>query len=729
MANSDVLVRMRADTQNYDANIAKARKQLDAFKDANFTASGAMRQVQNSLVQTAARFASVTAAIGAVTAAFRYNIETAKKFEVAMSQLSSLTGMVGKDLETLKGYAIELGSSTTLTASEVADAFKMIGSQQPQLLQSAEALKEVTKQAITLSEAAGIDLATASQTLSTSINQMGGDSGNASRFVNVLAAASQKGAGDIAWLGEAVTKSGTAARAVGTDYEELVANLEMLAKAGFDASTAGTALRSIIMNLEKQANNDFKPSVVGLTKAFENLGKAHLSIAEYQKITGKMFASQAIALAEMAGEARNLTDAITGTNTAEEQAAINTDNFAGSIKKLESAWEGFNLQLNSSNGMLKTFIDRVTEAVQSFSQYAFKNPTSLWDRSDNIENPDAEINKKPQKKRQASGVKGSYVVVTDANGNTISATHYDGLPPAETTTPATTTSTKTPKVPKVKNNAWAPIDMGSYDFSQISLGRSIADVQKNLALAQKQYNEAGDAIGRAAAQALIDKYTNELQMMKSEGNPFADAYSHDFQKDIERNEKVFAETSKGEDTMSGRERIEKGLDGVAKIAGGLNQMGVKVPAEIEKAIAVMQGAMSVIQGVEAVMSVLGTTSLTANTAAVTANTAAMVAMTAAMEINTATNLIPGFKNGGVVPRAQTGMVIPGHDYNDNTLLYASSGETILNKAQSNVVAGLLEKGEQGGGMVGTPYVEGEKIFLGINNFLRRSGRGEIVTSR
>ena len=32
MANSDVLVRMKADTQNYDANIAKARKQLDAFK-------------------------------------------------------------------------------------------------------------------------------------------------------------------------------------------------------------------------------------------------------------------------------------------------------------------------------------------------------------------------------------------------------------------------------------------------------------------------------------------------------------------------------------------------------------------------------------------------------------------------------------------------------------------------------------------------------------------------
>ena len=68
--------------------------------------------------------------------------------------------MVGSDLEKLKGYAIELGSTTTLTASQVADAFKMIGSQQPQLLESGEALKQVTKYAITLSEAAGIELST-----------------------------------------------------------------------------------------------------------------------------------------------------------------------------------------------------------------------------------------------------------------------------------------------------------------------------------------------------------------------------------------------------------------------------------------------------------------------------------------------------------------------------------------------------------------------------------------
>jgi len=351
--------------------IREARSELDGITRSLGKSGGGFNQLFSGVAgrfgMSPAMFTGVGAAIAGIGAAAKLagdNIRTAFNFEKSMSGLSALTGKTGKELEQLKEYAIELGSTTTLTASQVADAFRLIGSQQPQLLESSEALKEVTKYAIRLSEAAGIDLATASQTLSTSINQMGGDSNNAARYVNVLAAASQKGAGDIAWLGEALTKSATAAKAVGTDYEELVANLEQLAKGGFDASTAGTALRSIIMNLEKQANQDFKPSIVGLTQAFENLGKAELDITGYQQIAGKMFATQAKVLADAAGEARNMTEAITGTNIAEEQATTNTANLDGSLKALASAWEGLNLHINSSNGFLKDCVDWLKETVQ-----------------------------------------------------------------------------------------------------------------------------------------------------------------------------------------------------------------------------------------------------------------------------------------------------------------------------------------------------------------------------
>jgi TP901 family phage tail tape measure protein len=323
------------------------------------------------------------AGIGTAMKLIGDNISTALNFEKSISQLSSLTGKTGEELEQLKNYAIELGGTTTLSASEVADAFKMIGSQQPELLKSGEALRDVTAATIMLSEAAGIELSTAAQTLSTSINQFGGDSANATRFVNVLAAASQQGAGDIAFLGEAISKSGVLANSVGTSYEELVANLEMLAQAGMDASTAGTALRSIIANLEKQSNDEYKPSVVGLTEAFHNMNEAHLTTVDYLGLAGKQFFSQAMILAENADKARDLTDAITGTNTAEEQARINTDNLDGSIKSLSSAWEAFNLHLNSSNGLLKTIVDWLKEvvvwadrALQSLQRYVNFTPDS-----------------------------------------------------------------------------------------------------------------------------------------------------------------------------------------------------------------------------------------------------------------------------------------------------------------------------------------------------------------
>ena len=58
---------MKADTQNYDANIAKARRQLDQFKRDNLSLGGAMKQTTTQLMGMATRFASVAAAIGAAT--------------------------------------------------------------------------------------------------------------------------------------------------------------------------------------------------------------------------------------------------------------------------------------------------------------------------------------------------------------------------------------------------------------------------------------------------------------------------------------------------------------------------------------------------------------------------------------------------------------------------------------------------------------------------------------
>ena len=70
MAKGDVLVRMKADVSNYDANIAKARKTLDGFKQDNLTLGGILNQSTKSIVAAAAQYASFAAVIGTVASGF-----------------------------------------------------------------------------------------------------------------------------------------------------------------------------------------------------------------------------------------------------------------------------------------------------------------------------------------------------------------------------------------------------------------------------------------------------------------------------------------------------------------------------------------------------------------------------------------------------------------------------------------------------------------------------------
>lgn len=87
--------------------------------------------------------------------------------------------------------------------------------------------------------------------------------------------------------------------------------------------------------------------------------------------------------------------------------------------------------------------------------------------------------------------------------------------------------------------------------------------------------------------------------------------------------------------------------------------------------------------------------------------------------------LTGFAEGGIVPgNSFSGDNLHTVDYGIN------SGELILNRSQQSTIASaLMESDNSRGGYVGTPYVTGEKIVLGINNYARRSGRGELVFSK
>lgn len=193
--------------------------------------------------------------------------------------------------------------------------------------------------------------------------------------------------------------------------------------------------------------------------------------------------------------------------------------------------------------------------------------------------------------------------------------------------------------------------------------------------------------------------------------------------------------SKTKDSEKSDQQLQKITSGMSQVISGLQMVGIKVPESIQTALTVIQGAMTLVQGVSSLITVIQSATVpsqiaaeTANTTASVANTAALSALTAAVWANTASSFIP-FANGGIVPHAADGYFVGGNRFSgDLTPIMANAGELILNRAQQGVIAEELEGG-RGEGLESIPYVTGETIFLGLNNYLKANGYGEIVTSR
>lgn len=354
---ADLVTRLLLQNQSFDRNLKASQNQIRTFQKRVDAMGASVRS-----------FVGGFAGMAGISFAFMDITQKSIQFEKSLSSLRSLTGVSAEELSFFKNEAIKLGSTSTQTASQVVEAFQLIGSQKPELLKNKDALAEVTKQAITLAEAAGMEVPEAARALTGSLNQMGESSQKAGEYINILAAASQAGSADIPYLTKAIEKSGGAASSVGIKYNELVAAIEAIAPKITEASEAGTNLRNIFLVLESSSDKNLKPSVVGLSKAVENLAAKNMDATQMTKMFGRESVTAALALVGAKDQYNHYVEAITGTNTAIEQQKINNDNLAGSINAVSSAWEGFVLTLNKSNGFLSTTANGVASLISDLTR-------------------------------------------------------------------------------------------------------------------------------------------------------------------------------------------------------------------------------------------------------------------------------------------------------------------------------------------------------------------------
>lgn len=328
---------------------------------------------------------SVIGFLTGFTLALRAIRDERNKLEESQAGLKALTGLNDDSIAWLTGQAKTL--STTMTkeglrvrqsAAEILDAFMLVGSAKPELLGDKEALKAVTEEAMRLQAAAkDITLNEAVDSLTLSLNQYGAAADQAARFTNVLAAGSQAGSANIASQAKAIRNAGTAAASANVPIEQTVALIETLAYRGIKDEVAGTGLKKFFLVLQTGAD-ETNPKIVGLDKALENLKNKNMDAGAIKKMFGEEGYNTASVILQNTEMVKDFTAAVTGTNVAYEQAAINSDTAQAKLEQARNKMklaaidlgEKLNPALTVSTNMLTNVIKYLPGLIDWCNKWA-----------------------------------------------------------------------------------------------------------------------------------------------------------------------------------------------------------------------------------------------------------------------------------------------------------------------------------------------------------------------
>ncbi|QFG15379.1 tail protein [Aeromonas phage 4_L372X] len=376
----ELIYTVDVDTGRAIAELKITIEHVGKLKDKMDDASESGGRMSSSLSKIAGAVAAAIT-VERIAAAMNAAVQASKAFQKSMSDLSAITGATGEQLKLLEANARQIGATTSLSASQAAEAFKLIASAKPDLLESSAALNTVTRAAVTLAEAAGTTLPEAADTLGSALNQFGADASEANRYINVLAAGSKFGAAEVVDVAVALKNSGVAAASAKVGFETLNAAIQSLAAVGIKGGEAGTGLRNIILKLETDTNQKLRPSVVGLTSALQTLANANESTAALTKRFGLENITAAQALLNNANSMAELEQKLTGTNTAYEQASTRVNNLDGDMKALSSATEALAIsigdKLNPAARESAKFITELATATTNWLDSISEAPSTL----------------------------------------------------------------------------------------------------------------------------------------------------------------------------------------------------------------------------------------------------------------------------------------------------------------------------------------------------------------
>lgn len=303
----------------------------------------------------------------ALAGVIKQNTSLATEYEKSLSVLAAILGTTKEGVQELSEQAQHLGATTVFTAKEVAE----LQTELAKLGYSTQEIMNMAPSVLNFAQATGSSLADAASLAGAALRMFEKDTTHTTEFVDKMSAATTKSALNFSYLQNAMSTVAPVANAFGFNLEEVLALLGQLANAGFDASSAATATRNILLNLAdangKLAKALGQPvnNLDDLIKGLITLNDRGIDLGESLELTDKRSVAAFNTFLAGTDNVIKLKDELAACDGwAQQMANTMADNMEGSLKSLQSAWEGLNLHINQSNGLLRTLVDWLTKAVR-----------------------------------------------------------------------------------------------------------------------------------------------------------------------------------------------------------------------------------------------------------------------------------------------------------------------------------------------------------------------------
>lgn len=349
--NSGYIKRGSAEWKMYQQQAKLVTAELQKIKMETMETTSWLERMNNGITKWGGMIATGAAALTGVSFTINKLRSNRDDKEEAQAELKALTGLdddsiqwLTRQAEILSTSMEESGLRIRQSSDEILQAYMLIGSKKPELLGNKEALNAVTVEAMRLAAAAKIDLKDAVTATTISLNMYGESANQAAKYVNVLAAGSKEGAADVSAQAATIKNAGVAAASAGVSIEQLQGTIQTLAEKGVEAEVAGTALRKFFLVLQT-GPDETNPKVVGLQTALENLNKKGMTAGDIQKMFGEEAYTAASILIQNVDAVERYTQAVTNTNIAVEQAAINSDTNRAKLEQHKNAIKEAGIEL------------------------------------------------------------------------------------------------------------------------------------------------------------------------------------------------------------------------------------------------------------------------------------------------------------------------------------------------------------------------------------------------